>query len=215
MADFPQIETQRLVLREVTTDDAAAILVIHGDTDLMQWFGSDPLPDLQAAAQLVDTFAEWRRSRTGTRWGLQLKGHRDLIGTCGLFRWDQRWKRCTTGYELARAFHGKGLMREALSAIFHWGFRSMDLNRIEAQIHPKNLASLKLAETIGFQREGLLREVGYWGGRHHDLLQYALLRRDYPVEADALTHSATATPSCTAPASTRNCSGSSRSPGSA
>ncbi|RYG05520.1 MAG: N-acetyltransferase, partial [Burkholderiales bacterium] len=39
--------------------------------------------------------------------------------------------------------------------------------------------SLKLAEGLGFQREGLLREVGYWAGQHHDLLQYALLRRDY------------------------------------
>ncbi|MDP9881581.1 ribosomal-protein-alanine N-acetyltransferase [Variovorax boronicumulans] len=179
MTDFPKIETQRLVLREVTTEDATALLSIHGDPDLMKWFGSDPLPDQQAAEKLVATFVDWQRTGTGTRWGVQLKGHPSLIGTCGLFRWDQRWKRCTTGYELAQNFHGQGLMREALTAMLHWGFREMNLNRVEAQIHPQNTPSLKLADALGFQREGLLREAGYWGGRHHDLLQYALLLRDY------------------------------------
>ncbi len=63
-----------------------------------------------------------------------------------------------------------------------WGFKNMSLNRVEAQIHPLNVASLKLAEAIGFRREGLLREVGYWGGGHHDLLQYSLLQRDWQTE---------------------------------
>lgn len=182
MASFPLIETERLVLRELTSADVPALLAIHGDAELMRWFGSDPLQDLSGAERLVETFAEWRRSQTGTRWGLQLKSQSDLIGTCGLFRWDQRWKRCVTGYELAHPFHGQGLMREALVAMLSWGFERLDLNRVEAQIHPHNAPSLKLAEGLGFQREGLLREVGYWGGQHHDLLQYALLQRDYRMD---------------------------------
>jgi ribosomal-protein-alanine N-acetyltransferase len=178
MAEFPLIETQRLVLREVTNADTPALLSVHGDPDLMKWFGSDPIPDVRAAEGLVQTFAQWRFDGTGTRWGVQLKGESNLIGTCGLFRWDQRWKRCTTGYELAGAFHGRGLMREALDAMLHWGFTEMDINRVEALIHPQNMSSLHLAERLGFRREGLLREVGFWGGLHHDLLQYSLLRRD-------------------------------------
>lgn len=182
MISFPQIETERLVLREIASADVPALLAIHGDAELMRWFGSDPLQDLSGAERLVETFAEWRRSQTGTRWGLQLKRQPDLIGTCGLFRWDQRWKRCVTGYELAQTFHGQGLMREALVAMLSWGFEHLDLNRVEAQIHPQNAPSLKLAEGLGFQREGLLREVGYWGGQHHDLLQYALLQRDHRMD---------------------------------
>jgi [ribosomal protein S5]-alanine N-acetyltransferase len=52
-------------------------------------------------------------------------------------------------------------MREALSAIFTWCFEHMQLNRIEAQIHPSNLASIKLASTLGFIEEGRLRQVGF------------------------------------------------------
>jgi len=75
--------------------------------------------------------------------GVQLKDQPKLIGTCGLFRWDKRWKRCTTGCELTRTFHGQGIMREALTGILHWGFRDTDLNRVEAQIHPESGPSVK------------------------------------------------------------------------
>ena len=70
-------------------------------------------------------------------------------------------------------------MSEALSAALAWGFEQMMLNRIEAQIHPDNAASLKLARELGFVQEGRAREAGYWKGQHHDLLQFSLLRKDW------------------------------------
>ena len=177
---FPTLETPRLLLREITAADAPALFGIHGDPSLMQWFGADPLSDLAGAEKLVAFFASWRGlPNPGTRWAIQLKGEDTLSGTCGLFAWHRLWRKCTVGYELARAAHGKGYMHEALSAVLDWGFEHMELNRVEAQVHPENLASLRSVARLGFQREGLLREVGYWGGRHHDLLQYALLRRDW------------------------------------
>jgi [ribosomal protein S5]-alanine N-acetyltransferase len=180
MSDFPVLETPRLVLREITEADVPALFAIHGDPDLMRWFGADPLPDEEAAASLVETFAGWRKmANPGTRWALQPKGENHLIGTCGLFSWNRNWRKCVVGYELASQAQGKGLMREALAAVLSWGFEHMELNRVEAQIHPMNKPSLTLAGSLGFLQEGLLREVAYWGGEHHDLLQYSLLHRDY------------------------------------
>lgn len=54
----------------------------------------------------------------------------------------------------------------------------MQLNRIEAQIHPRNVASISTAEKLGFVREGLLREAGFWGGQFEDFFRYSLLRSD-------------------------------------
>lgn len=70
-------------------------------------------------------------------------------------------------------------MKEALKTIITWGFRDVPLNRIEAQVHPDNTASLALLEALGFWQEGRQREAGYWAGRHHDLLQYALLNAQW------------------------------------
>jgi ribosomal-protein-alanine N-acetyltransferase len=113
------------------------------------------------------------------RWGIQRRSDASLVGSCGLFKWNRGWRTCTLGYELARPARGAGLMAEALSAALGWGFEAMKLNRIEAQIHPDNAASLKLARGIGFVQEGRAREAGYWQGEHHDLLQFGLLRRDW------------------------------------
>lgn len=178
---FPTLQTARLLLRELTPADAPALFAIHGDAEAMRWFGSDPLQTLAEAEHLVDVFAGWRSlPNPGTRWGLVRIEDGALVGSCGLFNWNRAWQRCTLGYELARAAWGGGLMDEALRAALAWGFSSagMGLNRVEAMIHPNNQASLRLAERLGFQREGLLREVAFWAGRHEDLLMYSKLARD-------------------------------------
>jgi ribosomal-protein-alanine N-acetyltransferase len=180
VSDFPTIQTARLVLREIVADDAADLFAIHGDAGLMRWFGVDPLKDLAGAQKLVELFASWRtQPNPGTRWAIQVKGESHLVGTCGLFAWHRLWRRCAIGYELAAAAQGKGYMHEALSAVLDWGFANMALNRVEAQVHPDNAASISSVSRLGFRQEGLLRELGYWGGQHHDMLQYSLLRRDW------------------------------------
>lgn len=182
---FPTLETPRLVLREIVAADAPALLAIHGDADLMRWFGNDPLPDLAAAEALVNTFAGWRQlPNPGTRWAIEQKQRPGLIGTCGLFAWNRNWRKCIVGYELAREYQGKGIMHEALAAVLTWGFASMDLNRVEAQTHPCNLASLKLLQRLHFVAEGCLRQGGYWADQYHDLLQYSLLKADWLAAND-------------------------------
>ena len=177
---FPILETERLVLREIVAADADALFAIHGDASLMQWFGVDPVKDLAGAEKLVALFASWRAMpNPGTRWGIQLKDETDLSGSCGLFAWNRAWRKCTLGYELAAHAQGKGLMHEALLAVLDWGFANMELNRIEAQVHPENAPSIRSVARLGFRKEGLLRELGYWRGQYHDMLQYSLLRKDW------------------------------------
>ena len=179
---FPTLETPRLKLRELTVEDAPAVLCIHGDAEAMRYFGTDPLQELSEAQKLIEKFSSWRTAANpGVRWGLEEKAAGTLVGTCGLFAWNREWRKCSTVFELNAQARGKGLMQEALCAALSWGFAEMQLNRIEAQIHPQNQPSLKLVERIGFRREGLLREVARWGEEFHDLLQLSLLRKEWSV----------------------------------
>lgn len=146
----------------------------------MKWFGVDPLPDEAAAVKLIEVFAGWRSmANPGTRWGIQVKGQDSLAGSCGLFAWNRGWRKCALGYELNPQAQGKGYMHEALRACLAWGFEHMELNRVEAQVHPSNAASLRSVERLGFKQEGLLRQLGFWGGQYHDMHQYALLRQEW------------------------------------
>ena len=182
---FPQLETTRLHMREIVESDAENLFAIHGDPELMRWFGTEPLKDISASHDLVKIFAGWRtQANPGTRWGIEAKNQQGLIGTCGLFRWDRNYRKCVIGYELASHVHGNGYMREALVAAIEWGFENMSLNRIEAQIHPLNSASIKLIASLRFVEEGHFREAAYWSGQHHDMLQYALLKREWRSSSD-------------------------------
>ncbi len=189
MSEFPTLGTDRLLLREITAADAPVLLAIHGDAQAMRWFGTDPLDCLAQAEQLVETFAGWRQMpNPGIRWGIETRSGGQLLGSCGLTKWNRDWKSCIVGYELAQSAWGAGLMAEALQAALTWGFVCMALNRIEAQVHPENEASIKLVRKLGFVQEGRLREAGFWLGEHHDLLQFGLLRQDYrppPPKAQA------------------------------
>ena len=176
--EFPHLETERLLLREITHNDIDAMFAIHGDPDLMKWFGQ-PVADREAARNLIDVFASWQQlPDPGVRWGLQRRDVPGLIGSCGLFGRRRNDRSCTLGYELAHGAQGQGYMTEALQLTIRWGFEQMDLHRIEARIHPNNLPSLQLAGRLGFTIEGLLRDVAHWSGQHHDLHVLSLLETD-------------------------------------
>lgn len=180
MNDFPTLETDRLLLREIVMSDAPTLLDMHGDAEAMKWFGIDPITELSQAQALVETFAAWRvQPNPGTRWGIQFKGQEALVGNCGLFKWNRGWKSCSVGFALAQSDWGKGVMHEALQTMLAWGFEQMQLNRLEATVHPENQACLKLLNRLGFKQEGRLREAGYWLGEHCDLLQLSLLRAQF------------------------------------
>ncbi|MFC4526733.1 GNAT family N-acetyltransferase [Dyella halodurans] len=182
MSDFPYLETERLLLREIVAPDAQDVFAIRSDQLGMRWFGADPLTSIQEAQKLIDVYAGWRQlPNPGTRWGIQQKDDHRFLGSCGLFKWNRSWKSCVIGYELASLVRGQGFMFEALSTILEWGFENMGLNRVEAQVHPDNLASIKLLSKLGFVQEGRMREAGFWLGSHHDLQQFALLRRDFLI----------------------------------
>jgi ribosomal-protein-alanine N-acetyltransferase len=177
---FPVLKTQRLLLRELLDSDAARILAIHGNAEAMRFFGTEPICNLEEAQLVISRFHELRTlPGPGARWAIVDNQSNTLIGTCGVFGWNRNWHKCGIGYELHPEAQGHGFMREGLSAVFSWAFEAMSLNRIEAQVHPENSPSLKLLSGLGFQNEGLLREVAFWGGKYRDLHQLSLLKAEW------------------------------------
>ena len=113
------------------------------------------------------------------RWAVTLKEDTErLIGTAGFNVWHTWNNSAEIGYDLARAHWGRGLMVEALEPIIDFGFTRMALNRIEADATVGNHASSRVLEKLGFHREGLLRQRGYWKGSYHDVWLYSLLTND-------------------------------------
>lgn len=174
---FPQLETENLILRETKLSDASTVLQIFADEAVTKYHDLEPLTSIEQAKFLVERRGARFKNRQGIRWGIALKTDDKIIGSCGYGIRDEFI--AEIGYELAKAHWGRGIMTEALDSIIDWGFRSLELNRIEALVMVNNIASIQLLKKLGFFEEGLLREYGYWKGQFHDLKIFSLLKRDY------------------------------------
>lgn len=145
-------ESARLVMRPLSVDDAEALHEAYRDAELMHWWSSGPHESLNETREYIaprlDT-PSWRS------WAITLKGDDRAIGT--LAAHECRAGVAEIGYLVARPHWRRGIAREAVSRlidllILHEGHR-----RVCADTDPENVASIALLESLGFQREGVLR----------------------------------------------------------
>ena len=101
-----------------------------------------------------------------------------VAGTVSLFALNRAQKRAEVGYALAANVWGRGYATEALKLAVDFAFETVGVARLEADIDPRNEASCRLVERIGFVREGLLRERWHVAGEATDSAMYGLLARD-------------------------------------
>ena len=176
---FPTLETDRLVLRELDLDDAAAVYAFRSDEEVARYNSDPPYTSINQARQLIADIRKSYSKKMSLRWGVVLKGESDVIGMCGYNYWNQTDRRGSIGYDLAQPYWHRGIMSEAVRAVVAFGFDQMHLNRIEADCTAENEASARLLRRLGFQQEGVEREQYFEDGRFWDLLLFSLLRREY------------------------------------
>ncbi|SDY18000.1 GNAT family N-acetyltransferase [Thermoactinomyces sp. DSM 45892] len=176
---FPVLETERLVLREVTPADAGDMLIYLSDPDVMKYYGLAPFESEQDALDEIAWYSSIFQKKTGIRWGITLKGTEQVIGSCGFLNWSSQHYRSEVGAELSKEHWNKGIMTEAFQAILQYGFDHMELVRIQGLMELENIASWKLCEKNGFIREGLLRKYEYTVGKFDDMYMYSLLKEDF------------------------------------
>lgn len=183
-SSFPTLKTPRLVLRQIRPEDTDAVYRLFADEEVTRYYDLDTFTDPAQAHDLIERFQRRFDHQIGLRWALALADlPDDLVGTCGCNIWIRPARRGLLGYDLARAYWGQGLMREALEAILTFGFSTMQLNRIEALTFPQNAASRHLLAKLGFKEEGLLREYEIFADGPQDMAIYGLLQRDWSLRA--------------------------------
>ena len=177
--DFPVLQTERLLLREIQNEDALDILEYLSDKDVMKYYGMEPFQSLEDVLEEVEWYKSIQIKQTGIRWGITLKENGKVLGSCGFLNWDKRHFRTEIGYELHKNYWGQGLASEALKAVVQYGFEHMGLERIQALIEPPNLSSQSLLEKHDFLCEGLLRSYEFTSGKMDDLYMYSLIKKDF------------------------------------
>jgi ribosomal-protein-alanine N-acetyltransferase len=176
---FPVLETERLVLRELTEYDAKVIFSILSNTKVTRYYGKETFKDIEEAKEFIHYFKQKFYEKRGLRWGIEIKETKQLIGTIGLDAWLPKQRRAEIGYEIHPEYWKKGYATESALKIISFGFNSLELIRIGAVVFPENESSLKLLQKIGFQKEGILRDYIYQDGISNDTYVYSIIIKDY------------------------------------
>jgi [ribosomal protein S5]-alanine N-acetyltransferase len=180
-----RLATPRLRLRPLVPADAPALFGIFADPVVMRHWSTPPWTELAQGLAMVARDQAGLASGEHLRLGLELADSPGVIGQCTLFDIDAGSRRAEVGYALARRAWGQGLMHEALCALLDFGFGPVGLNRVEADIDPRNQASAHSLLRLGFQAEGLLRERWIVAGEVSDSAIYGLLQREWQARRAA------------------------------
>jgi RimJ/RimL family protein N-acetyltransferase len=147
---LPPLETDRLRLRPMRADDADALFAIYGDAEVMRYAGDGPFPDVSLVTSMLASVERLLADGVSLEWAVVEKAGDKLIGTCGLHSFDDAAGTAEVGCLLARAAWGRGVMSEALPAVFAFGRDALGVTRLLADIDAPNTRSIRLFTRLGF-----------------------------------------------------------------
>jgi ribosomal-protein-alanine N-acetyltransferase len=175
---FPNLETKRLVLRQVKANDADAILSLRSNDEVMKYIPRPYLKTKEDALELIAMFDDKIENGIGINWGIYfLEMPEKLLGIIGYYRMKPEHYRAEVGYMLFPEYNGKGIVSEALGKVIEYGFNEMKLHSIEAILDPENIGSEKVLVKNGFVKEAHLIENEFYEGRFLDSMIYSLLNK--------------------------------------
>ena len=162
-----ELRDGELTLRPFTLDDVPAITRACQDPEIQHWIPAIPRPYTEEHARAFVTAGHSTHEFAVTHNGV-------LVGSIGMRTND--FGTGHIGYWCAPDARGRGLTPRALRLICRFGFEELELGRLELVTDPDNRPSQRVAEKVGFRREGVLRShVLHPDGRRRDSVMFSLL----------------------------------------
>ena len=179
MSNLPILETSRLLLREISKEDAKdffeyAQLPIVGPVA-----GWEPHRHIGDTMMTIQMFHDKNKYGQLGVYAVILKSEAKMIGTVELHTYIRGY-RAELGYTISPYYWGHGYAVESSRAVLDWGFTSLNLKRIECSTFVSNSQSRRVCEKLGLTYEGV-RKKGYllYDGTVHDVYSYALTDDEY------------------------------------
>lgn len=174
-----RIITDRLIIRLAKPEDAEAIYAYRSDVLENQYQGWHPgsveevrdyienMPQTMDMADICFQFAIISMDKDC------------LIGDMGIVFTNHDRMQAEIGCTLNKDYQGKGYATEALEGMVNYLFGTLDKHRVITSIDPRNVASIRLVERLGFRKEAHFRESYYLRGEWVDDIIYAMLKKEW------------------------------------
>jgi RimJ/RimL family protein N-acetyltransferase len=172
-----ELRADGILLRPWRDDDAPAVTAACKDPEIARWIPIIPSPysDEDARAFLEQSRVNWELGDAYNFAVVNEDG--ELLGSIAMRV--LRFRTGHIGYWVTGDARGRGIATKALNALCRWAVDDLGLKRLELVTDPRNVASQRVAEKAGFQREGILRSaLEYRDGTRRDSLMFSLLAEE-------------------------------------
>ncbi len=179
---LPVLETQRLTLRAMKPEDAPELhrLASAYEVALNTLRIPHPYPEGAAAGWIESNLKSFEEGRM-VNLGIFLRAGDTLIGTIGLVL-NRDHDRAELGYWIGVEYWNRGYATEAAAAIIDYGFRELELHRVDAGHFSRNPGSGRVMQKVGMKYEGRFRESTKKWDEFVDVDFYAILRSEWTAQ---------------------------------
>ena len=173
------IETERLLLRRFTLDDAEDMFRnVCSDSRVNRFLTWELHTSLDETRELMKSFVSRYENDARYCWAIEEESTGRVIGTIAAPTVKELTRTVEVTYALAFDRWGKGMTAEALRAVIGFLFDRVGVNRVEAGHDSRNPNSGRVMEKAGMRREGVLRQAGMNNTGLFDLVMYSVLKSD-------------------------------------
>ena len=156
---FPELKTERLILRRHTEADSPEIFFLRTDKDVNRYIERPRPENINDAREFILNTNNGIKQNEMIDWAITLKNKQELIGSICLWNFSKDKTKAEVGFELKPDYHGKGIMNEALLKVLEFGFKSISLASIDAYTHKDNISSIKLLKKNTFELNTELKDI--------------------------------------------------------
>lgn len=180
------LETGRLLLRKIHPGDTQnAFDNWTSRPEVFRYAAASPHSTPEETKQQILGWMEFYEKPLGYLWAIVYKENGQAIGVIDAHNMHTGHRRIEVGYTLGDAYWGKGIATEALQCVMEYLFKQENFNRISASHYVPNIASGKVLEKCGMEREGIMRDYICAKGIYYDSVLYAAINPNRkPAEAD-------------------------------
>jgi ribosomal-protein-alanine N-acetyltransferase len=174
------LETERLILRRFTLDDAEAMF--HNwasDSEVTKYLTWPTHESVNISQYVIKDWLIDYESDNKYNWAIELKSLGEPIGSIGAVKVDDNIKTVEIGYCIGKQWWHKGYTSEVLTRLVRFFIEEVGANRVQARFDPRNINSGKVMMKAGLKYEGTLRQADRNNQGICDTSYYAILADDY------------------------------------
>lgn len=174
---FPNLESERLLLRQISAKDIQNVFKGLSDKEVTKYYGVS-FDTLEATNEQITWYKELEQNQTGIWWAVCSLDNQVFYGATGFSSLSKEYKKAEIGLWLLQDFWGKGFMQESFPLICDYGFNELRLNRIEGFVDSENKNCKNALEKLNFTYEGTMRECEIKNQKYINIDIYSKLKND-------------------------------------